>query len=520
MPGPWDKFQKTQPQEEQGPWNKFSAPDKPAEKPSSLGEDLLTAGHQFTEGLTNLGGAKGYLPEVYAGLDTVVDPVAKKITGLINGIEMPEDKSTYVQKRDDYRKMLNKEEQEHPYISTGSKLAAIIPQAVATGGLASEGGMLARIARAGAIGGAGGLVSNPGEVEGEVSPLQLGERVRQAKTGAITGGLLQGAGEGVVKVGKTALGVGKSGLDYAGQKALKAMGISKSDLNKLMKQPGISGDFEKVQQFGNDLAESKLIKAGDTFDDIYSKVQEFKDKAGKKIGEIYKNATSASESIPADIKPSGQEIGLEVMDKVGQKFQGLTSGGDEAAKIAEEFATRFSRKKFFNPEELQKEIKYFDNEMINWGRSPVSSEKEAAYRTIRSTLQSKLDGILDGLEKAGVGKASDIKEARKAFQMAARANDIVSNRMKSEIGNRFFSPTDYAMGLGGAATGVMAGKDLEEKFKLGALGLGAGLLNKGARKYSNPALMQGGLLMDKAAPAIKKASQVGSGLLGPKAIGQ
>jgi len=112
----------------------------------------------------------GYLPQIQAGLE----PVTDKLFSFFTGKDAAPDERSYVQRRDAHIDRGERLGQEHPTASMLGKGAGIGTSLLIPGAAAAKGsGLLAKMGLAGLMGAA----YNPGDVKGEVSPIQPGPRL-------------------------------------------------------------------------------------------------------------------------------------------------------------------------------------------------------------------------------------------------------------------------------------------------------------------------------------------------------
>lgn len=143
--------------------------------------------------------AMGYLPQAQAGTQKAIDalfgsPTAEADAKLKEqGFSLPEEES-YVEARDSYIDRGEKLSEENPLASTVGTGLGIGASMLAPGMAAGKGaGFLSGMGRGAVAGGAQGAAYNPGDEEGEVDPLQLGDRALNAGIGATLGGAIGGA---------------------------------------------------------------------------------------------------------------------------------------------------------------------------------------------------------------------------------------------------------------------------------------------------------------------------------------
>lgn len=146
------------------------------------------------------GATGGYMPQLQAA----TEPMSTKILDLLSGSKIAkanqklkdmgindtsEENDTYVNRRDAASKRLKDIQSKNPLSFGAGELGGTAATALALpGGAATEGLTTAqRIARAMGTGAAIGGLQNPGDVEGEVAPVQAIPRLKNAAIGSVAG---------------------------------------------------------------------------------------------------------------------------------------------------------------------------------------------------------------------------------------------------------------------------------------------------------------------------------------------
>lgn len=254
-------------------WASVNMPIQPQTPQTSTGEALITG--------IGKGATLGYLPQIIAGTELMIQSGLQSLFGdntdaklQQQGFTLPQDNSTYAQRRDAQIAYQNQMAQEHPVADFAGQAVGGVGAAVAPGFLAGRlgmaaaaapatfGGRLLQASRAGAVVGA---VRNPGDTQGEVNPLQAKERVRNSAIDAATGAVFQGGLEALGKTGSAVKNASSNLSAYAEEKALKALGPIKS---KLLELKGKS----RAAEIGRSALDEGIVSAGDTIKDIADKV--------------------------------------------------------------------------------------------------------------------------------------------------------------------------------------------------------------------------------------------------------
>jgi hypothetical protein len=241
--------------------------------------------------------AMGYLPQVQATLE----PGIQKILSAFlpkdpEGFNIQEAPSDYTQRRDAYIKDGKTLNETNPYSSLAGNVMGAISGGVATGEalggvkalkLAGEGASLGqKLISAGKIGAILGAVRNPGDTEGEISPIQLGERVGNSAKDAATGAVIQGGLSGLGKIGSMIKNAAPDLEEYSQGKALKASGA-------MLKQFRKAFGNDKVAELGDSAMSEGIIRPGMDIHDIATNAAPIKEKIGAELGDIYRQADDA-----------------------------------------------------------------------------------------------------------------------------------------------------------------------------------------------------------------------------------
>ncbi len=189
---------------------------------------------------------------------------------------------SYVQWRDEILRAQNQAKEQNPWTSAAAELTGAAGLGLGVGkvaqalGMASEAaqsaGLGSRLLSAGASGATYGAIQNPGDTEGEISPLQLKERAINAGTGAATGVAIQG---GLETLGSGASAVSRylrppSPATQAEGKIAQALAVAENErpvvqdelglLNRIAKEQGLpEPTIAQARQGKAILAEKNLM---------------------------------------------------------------------------------------------------------------------------------------------------------------------------------------------------------------------------------------------------------------------
>lgn len=482
----------------------------------SKGESALQG---FGQGATG-----GYLAQLQAATEPLTFAALNAITG-----KDVESDPTYLGRRDQYLKKLEQEQAANPKSFMAGQLGGAITQAALIGKAlpTSATSGMGRVFQETAKGAALGAVQNPGDTEGQLQPLQLGDRLGNAALGGITGGAFQGATEGL-KFGVDKLAKLKEILKAkAAERAVKSTGIQLRDARKL-------GDKKQIEDYGRFLIDKKLIKPGDSYEDIYNSAKQLEKSSGEKIGEIIKKA-SDQELASSKQSISRQKLALNSIKELlgDESIPGIKEQNEQLKSLAKQLTGKVSLvegKEVVEPfedltiAEVQKLKttlgKQKDNPFIKWKRLPTDDIpiKEQFYRKMYSSLSDELENAVHNMASEGdESMKKAYLEAKKEYGASKFAAKVAEDQEKRQLANRFISPSDYAFGgLGGLASGAYGdpNDDLLTRGLKGAAGFAAGSLgNKALRLYGNPLAAS---FLDKASEGLPaKAIQSGAQKLAP-----
>lgn len=479
--------------------------------------------------------ALGYLPQLQAAAQKPIFSVLNTLTG------QDVEPDSYVEARDANIQRLAAEEKQNPKTALASQVGGGLVGGLAMpipGGAAK--GLVGALGKGAAMGAGYGLLQNPGDVEGKVDPIQLNERLNNAKSGAMIGGIAGGVTHGVSKGLEKLANSDKSLNKFAREKAVKASGAMLKDFRQLAGKDAI----DDVGKFALD---KKLVQAGDTWETIGQKAEALNENAGSRLEQLYKRA---KEAIPSALEGSSAELeGLS--DKEFRKlartgFNPLRDkksilsaakkelddevGGKAALQSLSNYLDDLSERlgdKTLDPKRAN-DIKSAIDRRINYARNPMSKEPdvESAFKIARRFISGKIDEHISFLGKFMKDEKAlaALKEANKDYGYSKQISQMARDRLQRENANRMFGLTDTIAGSAGGAAGAVAGSllghDKQDAFELSALGaLAGGVGNKLARTYGNAALASGANKLGTAAKyTVVPMGRAASATINPQAL--
>lgn len=480
--------------------------EKPSKKGSTGEEKAQTALENYGDTMT-----MGYLPQLQAGAEKVMTPILNVFTG--NDVKS----DGYIESRDKNRKRIEELSAENPKSAVAGKVAGILNQAPILAAKAVQGaGAAKKIYNAAKVGAAYGSAQNPGDIEGELSPVQLKDRAYNAGVGAVTGVVAQGLVEGAPVVAKAAKGAAGWLKEKAERAAFKALGPYARDALK-------AADRGEIEAIGRVLIDKGILKGAPNYETIAARAKEATGKTGAELEAIIEELSTKGDDL---INASGGTRGTPAVK--GMKA-GAPEGGVDKELIAEHI-----RKKMINPNteipgvleknaKVEKAIETYlnngkrfrglsENERlkrsiggeIKWDRLPgteIPWEEQINRELYSATRQGSEDMAEAVASKVGGEMPEKFRDAKKTFGALSKASEIAEKRAAKEGVNRFISPTDYLTGTAGMAYGASQGDDFESKLTGAVMGAGVGLANRTLRTRGNPVVAKS---LDAAADALLK----------------
>lgn len=465
----------------------YIAKHSPKEKETSAGMAALEHyGNQAT---------LGYLPQIQAGVESVTpSPTSSLDSDLAKqGFKISQSAPSYVESRDANLKRLAKQSEEHPGAALAGDVLGVGASALLTSALgkaiqgnqalrasASLGPLtesatkaariidpLKRTAEAAKTGAILGAVSNPSDVEGELNPFQIDERLDRAKLGAKTGAIVQGGMEVLGPLAKRASAWYRG---KAGEKGTAALGARKADMKKL----GEKG----AQELGNDALDQGIVVPLSTPASVARKAGAMKEKVGEELGDLISSAEQGGAP-----KIDGAKLGLDLLDdqavNAARKTPGAGAMYNSAIQEAEVLAQN-GEMTLSQAHALRKRI----DQQINFNKKRTdlpAGAQEVLYK-IRDGINNAMNEAINSIQ--GVG-ADQLKKLNREYSKLSRMDEMAAERIAMNAANRTIGLTDSIAGGAGFAAGFASGDGLEDRLKRGAVGLGLGLVNKGGRTFGS-----------------------------------
>lgn len=460
--------------------------------------------------------ALGYLPQLQAAAEPIttgIGNVGIRAQNLFSGHKQPlVEPSPYLEARDANIKRIQAQAVENPKAALASDIGGAVVGGIATPipGLGAAKGIIGGVARGAASGALQAGLQNPGDVEGQINPMQINERLEKTEEGAVIGGLTAGAGEGIRKGLRGFSKAAPALKDIAEASALKSSGAMLKDFREAYGK-------EDVNKLGRFMIDNKLAKAGNSYQDVHEGAEKIREQAGKELGQIYDKALETIkdpkilENMPGfnPVRDKEKLIAL-VKTELGDALD-AESATTKISNYIDNLAKKYGDKTL-DPR-IQNDIKGAVDDSINYSRNPLARQpdQEKALKATRKYLSSKIDSSIDFLGKAaGDDKALEkLKDANSRYGSSSQISKIARDRSSREAANQMFGLTDKIAGGSAAVAGSVVGGTPG-----GLLAAGGGMLaNKAGRKYGPGLISSGAELGSKIAAPLSVPAGIASKLI-------
>lgn len=407
----------------------------------------------------------------------------------------------YVKSRDENSKRLAKESEEHPYVSGTADVLGTIANAGATSSIApiKAASWYGRAGQAALGAGIAGGIQNPGDKEGELAPLQLDDRAKNAAVASALGAAGQTALEGVTGLAKSVINAPNSMKGMAEERAFKSAGGMKRDYKKAMSQ----GEG-RVNELGRYMLDNGLVKPGMTVEDVADAASKLRQDAGAKIGDSYKRAYSAAAESGTPLAAlSPKDLAQEFSQEYAASQRGV-AGGASRVKAVQGLLDDLAQNEGTGIEPVNKFREQLDKLLYAHNKTPGTiPESKEGMQDLRQWLDQRVDGAISAADRATGGKVSqELPGLNRDFGRAREIEGVAKDRAMSLKANSPVSLLDAISGVGGMVAGAGApAENTQDRIKHAAEGLGLGVASKLARKYG-PALVSQSL--DKGANLLAK----------------
>lgn len=451
----------------------------------------------FVSGLGK-GATFGYLPQIQAATEPLIQGALDLIGGgsdaqlKAQGFNIQPKEESYTQRRDKAIAEQLALQESNPYASTTGELAGAISGGFASGapltkllGVPAATG-LGRLGQAAATGAITGAIRNPGDVQGEVSPIQAGERASNIASDALTGAIFQGGLEAIGKTGKFIRNAGK-GIDKSVQKyAFEAVSPSKAVSTKAVKD-------RSIYKVGQTIIDNNLIQPGAGVEDILVNTEQALKKSGDRIGGLY-DALDNNPSL-AIKKEDIKNIATDYAEKASERLSGTVDGENVARKLNKVIKTIPENANFSDLRKWRASI----DDQINFSKANKDLPGyQQELLKLRNEVQDKIANLAG---KVNPEYKSQFVRENKNFANLSRVKEMAENKSAANVTNTNFGIREgFGAGIGalvgssagpagtaiGAATGGLTANALK-KYGAPFVAMTASKIAKGLE--NNPKIM-------------------------------
>jgi len=381
----------------------------------------------------------GYLPQIEAGLEQLI-PGSKP----------------YVQRRDELINTLKKSQEANPIssaVGTGLGIAGsmyAMPGLGAAKAASSFPQLAGQVLKNVGIGAGMIAAQNPGDIEGEVSPLQLEERAINLADTARTP---MGKAMLALPALAPALGYGAQKLSgkipVAQKMAYMATGPTsgqvKGDLSTSKEAA------QKITELGQYVLDKGYVPGG--VDDIYFRSKDKLKQLGSQIGEIYSSTKPKVEHyLSSNIGKAGDYFentfdlnkSNEMLHDISQGLSGspnrpqvLNKIENYFSDISNDFGDQFGSFSSPDLEQLHK-LKTRLGQSISWSKTNDEiPEIQEAYKYVLQKVNSAIDNELNLYDKVVGGQASvKMRQLNRDYHLTDKINSNSLGKASSEMSGR------------------------------------------------------------------------------------
>lgn len=412
----------------------------------------------------------GYGPQIYGAL--------KKMAG-----------GDYLSSRDEAIDELNRAQGGTKAIGTtlGVLPTAFLKAPAALASLPGSGSALGRVLQSAGIGGAVSGLANPGDVKGEINPVQGGERTSNALLGSLLGGGLAG----VIEAPGAIVNLGK----MAKERALKASGFMLKDL-RLAERKNMADTLGKAA------LDEGIVSPWASVGKIAHNAEDVMQKHGAVIGKTEKLIDSkfgelVQDPALAQAFPNASRMADEIESQIYAPLQAAT-GTEHMAPQIEKWVTSL-RAKGNAPMSIaraKEELKGFD-QAIDWNKV-TPDEKQKLMEQIRGIMNKQIDESVGAIgEATKLPVLEQWRAAKQGYQASKTIADAAKDKVLRHQANNSMTPTDLIAGLSTATASGFGG--LGDSSRHGekapflplVAGVLGGLAHHGAKTYGNSVLATG-----------------------------
>lgn len=439
----------------------------------------------------------GYEPQIEGGVKALAQ-------GVQNG-QMPT-KDSYIQNRDKAVLALTSGAKQNPIAATtGALTGSIAPMLVAPEVAAADAPAMIK----GLVGTATGLTQmaaqNPGDVKGEINPLQLPERAQNMQDPI--GLALSATPLAMHSIGGIVKGL--SEINPAYKSAFLATGPSAKKFREAVSlDPESTKSMENIGKFAIDKG---LVQAGDKVDNVYFKASDMLKKLGSDIGDFYDRNQNKIEDYLKTLSDQGNHTEIQkVVDNTFNIQQqkpaimsnlenmiGAREGSDNVLQRVSDHLDNLTQKYGENPDigDLHKIKVALGEDVKDWGKAQSESlPMQNAFRYLNGVFGQAIEGEIQNFSKVlAPDELQKLKTLNKDYSLTSEIQDnALKSYSKKEVGSHFGN----TLGALGGMLGYAAYHDPTMALMTGAAGKAIGAVgeNVAPRMQATTAVMQNSLL--------------------------
>lgn len=408
----------------------FSDFDVKPEKESSL----LSAGRAALQGAS-----AGFSDEFAGGVEALGKALGVEgAGGKIKDIKLSKEGPTldwevlrdaYQKARDIEREALKKGKEENPEVANVAEIAGAVVSPV---NKLMPGASLAK--QGAVVGGLSGLGASEGDLSADLT---------NAAQGAALGGVFGKALDVAAPLAqKGAQALGNKAEDLANRMAARAIGAERGTVKKL--------GLDKVKDIGRYALDNKLLSAD--AEEMLARNEALKSRAGQMMGDVYSQIDEAGASTFNPL-----EVASKVDEQIGGFYRSPINKG-ETAQLENTLEAILMRGDKAIPLKDAQVLKQELGKVAKWKMTPDPSDKELmardAYRVVSDAIDKATEEGAKSINKEGLTEL--LSQGKKLYSSAMGAEELLSNKVAREQGNKFVSLTDNIASSGAAASGGVA----------------------------------------------------------------
>ena len=378
-------------------------------------------------------------------------------------------RDAYRKARDKEREALKKDSKDNPVISATAEIAGAIAsplnKIMPSASLAKQGAV---------IGGVTGLGNSESE---DLSGVAL-DTAKGAGLGGVLGKV---ADEATPYIEKGVKKIGEGASDLAERFAARALGAERGTIKKLGQG--------KVQDIGRYALDEGLLTPLASTDDVIARNMSKQAQGGQMMDDVYSAVDNAGASTFNPL-----EVASKVDESIGGFYRSPINRG-EANQLENTLESMLMRGDKNIPLKEAQALKQEIGKVANWKNNLTITDKEKMAREAYSIVSKAIDDAAEtgaqSIGKEGLGEL--LTSGKKLFGSSKGAEELLTNKLAREQGNKLVGLTDAitgggALGYGGmtgdweTAGAIMLGKKGLEKYGAQTAALGLNKISKSLLK--------------------------------------